>query len=102
MENVAMIFTNFIRVSLKVRPDLNAVDGSITSVYNRDSFEDLWTDIGELYHTFILMNIPTKTLNIDITDTEVNINLKYEGLKILLGTYSDYLARKLKNKKEGE
>lgn len=89
MDNVTQIIDDFIRVSKEVHPDLDAPDGSITAIYKRNSFEDLWEAIGELYYTFVAFHIPTKCLSIDITDTLVKITLSYKGLKVLLPVYGE-------------
>lgn len=89
MDNVTKIIDDFIRASKEVHPDLDALDGSITSIYKRNSFEDLWEAIGELYYTFVAFHIPTKCLSIDITDTLVKITLSYKGLKVLLPVYPE-------------
>lgn len=89
MDNVTKIIDDFIRVSKEVRPDLDAPDGSITAIYKRNSFEDLWEATGELYYTCVSFHIPTKCLSIDITDTLVKITLSYKGLKVLLPVYPE-------------
>lgn len=67
----------------------DATYGSITAIYKRNSFEDLWEAIGELYYTCVAFHIPTKCLFIDITDTLVKITLSYKGLKVLLPVYPE-------------
>lgn len=89
MDDVTQIIDDFIRVSKEVHPDLDAPDGSITSIYKRDSFGNLWEAIGELYYTFVAFHIPTKYLSIDITDTLVKITLSYKGLKVLFPVYGE-------------
>lgn len=89
MDDVTQIIDDFIRVSKVVHPDLDAPDGSITSIYKRDSFGNLWEAIGELYYTFVAFHIPTKCLSIDITDTLVKITLSYKGLKVLFPVYGE-------------
>lgn len=89
MDDVTQIIDDFRRVCKKVQPDLNAHDGSITAIYKRNSFEDLWEAIGELYYTCVAFHIPTKCLSIDITDTLVKIKLSYKGLKVLLPVYPE-------------
>lgn len=89
MDDVTQIIDDFISVSKEVHPDLDAPDGSITSIYKRNSFENLWEAIGELYYTCVAFHIPTKCLSIDITDTLVKITLSYKGLKVLLPVYPE-------------
>lgn len=89
MDDVTQIIDDFRRVCKKVHPDLDAPDGSITSIYRRNSFEDLWEAIGELYYTCVAFHIPTKCLSVDITDTLVKITLSYKGLKVLFPVYSE-------------
>lgn len=89
MDDVTQIIDDFIRVSKEVHPDLDAPDGSITSIYKRNSFEDLWEAIGELYYTCVAFHIPTKCLSVDITDTLVKITLSYKGLKVLFPVYGE-------------
>ena len=73
----------------KVQPDLTAHDGSITVIYKRNSFEDLWEAIGELYYTLVASHIPTKYLNIDVAYHTVKIKLDYKGLKVLFPVYGE-------------
>ena len=89
MDDVTQIIDDFICVSKEVHPDLDAPDGYITSIYKRNSFENLWEAIGELYYTCAAFHIPTKCLSIDITDTLVKITLSYKGLKVLLPVYPE-------------
>lgn len=89
MDDVTQIIDDFIRVSKEVHPDLDVPDGSITSIYKRNSFENLWEAIGELYYTCVAFHIPTKCLSIDITDTLVKITLSYKGLKVLIPVYPE-------------
>lgn len=79
MDDVTQIIDDFRRVCKKVQPDLNAHDGSITAIYKRNSFEDLWEAIGELYYTLVAFHIPTKYLNIDVAYHTVKIKLDYKG-----------------------
>lgn len=88
-DDVNKIIDDFIRVSKEVHPDLNAPDGSITSIYKRNSFWDLFDAIGELYRKLVALNVPTKCLSIEITDTLVKITLTYKGLKVLLPVYPE-------------
>ena len=83
------IIDDLIRVCKEVQPDLNAPDGSITALYKRTSFEDLFKTIGYLYHTLVCFNIPTKYLNIDVAYPLVYIKLDYKGLKILCPVYGE-------------
>lgn len=89
MDDVTKIIDDFRRVCKKVQPDLNAPDGSITVIYKRNSFENLWEAIGEQYYTCVAFHIPTKYLSIDITDTLVKITLSYKGLKVLFPVYPE-------------
>lgn len=89
MDDVTQIIDDFRRVCKKVQPDLNAHDGSITIIYKRTSFEDLFATIGELYYTLVAFHIPTKYLNIDVTHHTVKIKLDYKGLKVLFPVYGE-------------
>ena len=89
MDDVTQIIDDFRRVCKKVQPDLNAHDGSITVIYKRNSFEDLWEAIGELYYTLVAFHIPTKYLNIDVAYHTVKIKLDYKGLKVLFPVYGE-------------
>lgn len=88
-DDVTKIIDALIRVCKDVQPDLNAPDGSITAVYKRDSFWDLFDAIGELYLTLVASRIPTKYLSIEITDNLVKITLDYKGMKILCPVYGE-------------
>lgn len=89
MDDVTQIIDDFICASKEVHLDLDAPDGYITAIYKRNSFENLWEVIGELYYTCVAFHIPTKCLSIDITDTLVKITLSYKGLKVLLPVYPE-------------
>lgn len=89
MDDVTQIIDDFIRVSKEVHPDLDAPNGSITAIYKRNSFEDLWEAIGELYYTLVASHIPTKYLNIDVAYHTVKIKLDYKGLKVLFPVYGE-------------
>lgn len=89
MDDVTQIIDDFRRVCKKVQPDLNAHDGSITAIYKRNSFENLWEAIGELYYTCVAFHIPTKYLNIDVAYHTVKIKLDYKGLKVLFPVYGE-------------
>ena len=89
MDDVTQIIDDFRRVCKKVQPDLNAHDGSITAIYRRNSFEDLWEAIGELYYTLVAFHVPTKYLNIDVAYHTVKIKLDYKGLKVLFPVYGE-------------
>lgn len=89
MDDVTQIIDDFRRVCKKVQPDLTAHDGSITAIYKRNSFEDLWEAIGELYYTLVAFHIPTKYLNIDVAYHTVKIKLDYKGLKVLFPVYGE-------------
>lgn len=84
------IIDDLIRVCKEVQPDLNAPDGSITALYKRDSFEDLFKTIGYLYHTLVCFNVPTKYLTIDVAHPIVKITLDFKGMKILCPQCSAY------------
>lgn len=86
-DDVNKIINDLIRVCKEVQPDLNAPDGSITALYKRTSFWDLFDAIGELYRTLVAFNIPTQYLSIKITPTLVHITLDYKGMKILCPVY---------------
>ncbi len=83
------IIDDLIRVCKEVHPDLNASKGSITAIYKRTSFENLFKTIGELYDTLVCFNIPTRYLNIDIAYPLVYIKLDYKGLKVLCPVYGE-------------
>ncbi len=89
MDDVTQIIDDFRRVCKKVQPDLTAHDGSITVIYKRNSFEDLWEAIGELYYTLVASHVPTKYLNIDVAYHTVKIKLDYKGLKVLFPVYGE-------------
>ena len=89
MDDVTQIIDDFRRVCKKVQPDLTAHDGSITVIYKRNSFEDLWEAIGELYYTLVASHIPTKYLNIDVAYHTVKIKLDYKGFKVLFPVYGE-------------
>lgn len=89
MDNETKIIDDFIRASKEVHPDLDAPYGSITAIYKRNSFEDLWEAIGELYYTLVAFHIPTKYLNIDVAYHTVKIKLDYKGLKVLFPVYGE-------------
>lgn len=77
------IIDDFRRVCKDVQPDLNAHDGSITAIYKRNSFCDLFDTIGELYHTLVAFHMPTNGLTIEITESLVKIKMTYKCLKAL-------------------
>lgn len=83
------IIDDLIRVCKEVHPDLNATKGSITALYKRTSFEDLFATIGALYHTLVCFNIPTRYLNIDVAYPLVYIKLDYKALKVLCPVYGE-------------
>lgn len=83
------IIDDFRRVCKEVQPDLNAPDGSITALYKRISFWDLFDAIGALYRKLVAFNIPTQYLSIKITPTLVYITLDYKGMKILCPVYGE-------------
>ena len=89
MDDVTQIIDDFRRVCKKVQPDLTAHDGSITVIYKRNSFCHLFDAIGELYYTLVAFHIPTKYLNIDITEDLVKVKLDYKGLKLMFPEYGE-------------
>mgnify|MGYP006324038479 FL=1 len=92
------IIDDLISVCKEVQPDLNAPDGSITALYKRTSFEHLFKTIGELYHTLVCFNIPTKYLTIEVAYPIVKITLDYKGMKILCPVYDEEEEEGEKNK----
>ncbi len=89
MDDVTKIIDDFIRVSKEVQPDLNDPDGSITVIYKRTSFDNLFATIGELYHTLVAFHIPTRYLSIEVAYPLVYISLNYKGLKVLCPVYGE-------------
>ena len=83
------IIDDLISVCKEVQPDLNAPYGSITALYKRTSFEHLFKTIGDLYHTLVCFNIPTKYLTIDVAYPIVKITLDFKGMKILCPVYNE-------------
>lgn len=83
------IIDDLIRVCKEVQPDLNAPDGAITALYKRTSFEHLFQTIGDLYHTLVCFNIPTKYLTIEVAYPIVKITLDFKGMKILCPVYGE-------------
>lgn len=69
-------------------PDFNN-HGFISAVYERNYFEDLFQTIGDLYHTLVCFNIPTKYLTIDVAYPLVKITLDFKGMKLLCPTYGE-------------
>lgn len=82
------IIDDILEVGKVVHPDFDT-HGSISAVYKRNYFEDLFACIGDLYHTLVCFHIPTKYLNIDVGATSVRITLDYRGLKILCPVYGE-------------
>lgn len=82
------IIDDLIRVCKEVQPDLNN-EGSITGVYRRTDFDHLFQTIGDLYHTLVCFNIPTKYLTIEVAYPIVKITLDFKGMKILCPTYGE-------------
>ena len=80
------IIDDILEVCKVVHPDFDT-HGSISAVYKRNSFEDLFDTIGDLYHTLVAFHMPTKYLNIDITEDLVKIKMDYKCLKALF--YAD-------------
>lgn len=82
------IIDDFLNVCKVVHPNFKN-NGNIMAIYKRTSFEDLYKTIGELYHTLVCFNIPTKYLNIAIEYPNVKIKLDYKALKILWSVYDE-------------
>ena len=82
------IIDDFRRVRKVVQPDLNN-NGNIMVMYKRNSFDDLFDTIGDLYYTLVAFHIPTKYLNIDVASHTVKIKVDYKGLKVLFPVYGE-------------
>lgn len=80
------IIDAFLSVCKVVQQDFDN-NGSIMTMYQRTSFEDLYKTIGELYHTLVCFNIPTQYLTIFIDYPVVKFKLDYKALKILYSVY---------------
>lgn len=80
------IIDGFLNVCKAVHPDFKNA-GTIMGIYNRNSFDDLFGTIAELYYRLVAFHIPTKYLNIDITEDLVKIKMDYKCLKALF--YAD-------------
>lgn len=80
------IIDGFLNVCKAVHPDFKNA-GTIMGIYNRNSFDDLFRTIAELYYRLVAFHIPTKYLNIDITEDLVKIKMDYKCLKALF--YAD-------------
>lgn len=80
------IIDGFLNVCKAVHPDFKNA-GTIMAIYNRNSFDDLFGTIAELYYRLVAFHIPTKYLNIDITDDLVRVKLDYKGLKLMFPQY---------------
>ena len=83
------IIDDFRRVCKEVQPDLNALDGSITIIYKRNSFCHMFDAIGELYYTLVAFHTPTMYLYIDVASNTVMIKVDYKGLKVLFPVYGE-------------
>lgn len=93
-DDVTQIIDDFLKVCKVVHPDFEN-NGAIMTVYQQDSFEDLFQAIVDLNHTLVFFHIPTKYLNIVIEYPVVNIKLDYKALEILCHFYcEDEGARK--------
>lgn len=88
-DNGTRIIDDFLHACSVGHPDFKALAGSITVVYKRDSFEDVFKTIGELYHTLVCFHIPTKYLNIDVAYPVVKVKLDYRALKVLYPVYDE-------------
>lgn len=80
------IIDGFLNVCKVVHPDFKN-SGTIMAIYQRNSFDNLFETIGELYYRLVAFHIPTKYLNIDITEDLVKVKLDYKGLKLMFPKY---------------
>ena len=80
----AKIINDLIRVCKDIHPDLDNPDGSITGIYKREDFEDLFQTIGDLYHRLVVFHIPTAFLTIEVEEKQVYFEMAFEGMKMLL------------------
>lgn len=80
------IIDEFLNVCKVVHPDFKN-SGTVMVVYKRSSFDHLFETIADLYYRLVAFHIPTKYLNIDITDDLVKVKLDYKGLKLMFPQY---------------
>lgn len=80
------IIDEFLNVCKVVHPDFKN-SGTVMAVYKRSSFDHLFETIADLYYRLVAFHIPTKYLNIDITDDLVKVKLDYKGLKLMFPQY---------------
>lgn len=82
------IIDGFLNVCKVVHPDFNN-SGTVMAVYKRSSFDYLFETIADLYYRLVAFHIPTKYLNIDITEDLVKVKLDYKGLKLMFPKYGE-------------
>ena len=80
------IIDGFLNVCKVVHPDFKN-SGTAMAIYKRSYFDDLFGTIAELYYRLVAFHIPTKYLNIDITDDLVKVKLDYKGLELMFPKY---------------
>lgn len=80
------IIDEFLNVCKVVHPDFKNSE-TVMVVYKRSSFDHLFETIADLYYRLVAFHIPTKYLNIDITDDLVKVKLDYKGLKLMFPQY---------------
>lgn len=80
------IIDEFLNVCKVVHPDFKN-SGTVMAVYKRSSFDHLFETIADLYYRLVAFHIPTKYLNIDITDDLVKVKLDYKELKLMFPQY---------------
>lgn len=80
------IIDEFLNVCKVVHPDFKN-SGTVMAVYKRSSFDHLFETIADLYYRLVAFHIPTKYLNIDITDDLVKVKRDYKGLKLMFPQY---------------
>ena len=82
------IIDGFLNVCKVAHPDFKS-SGTIMAIYKRDSFDHLFETIADLYYRLVAFHIPTKYLNIDITEDLVKVKLDYKGLKLMFPKYGE-------------
>lgn len=82
------IIDGFLNVCKVVHPDFKS-SGTIMAIYKRDSFDHLFETIADLYYRLVAFHIPTKYLNIDITEDLVQVKLDYKGLNLMFPKYGE-------------
>lgn len=85
-DDALKIIDAFLNVCKVVHPDFKN-SGTVMAVYKRSSFDHLFETIAALYYRLVAFHIPTKYLNIDITDDLVKVKLDYKGLKLMFPQY---------------